>query len=49
VRDTHRDLAAWVFQTDLKTGGGMTVGDTRGTIVEVVSEPATLPLPFSMY
>jgi hypothetical protein len=27
-----------VFQSDLKTSGGATVGGARGTIVEVVSE-----------
>jgi hypothetical protein len=29
---------ARVFQSGLKTGGGMTVGGARGTIVEVTSE-----------
>jgi hypothetical protein len=27
-----------VFQSGLKTGGGATMGDARGTIVEVASE-----------
>jgi hypothetical protein len=29
---------ARVFQSDLKTGGGVTAGGVRGIIVEVVSE-----------
>jgi hypothetical protein len=29
---------ARVFQSDLKTGGGVTVGGARGTIAEVASE-----------
>jgi hypothetical protein len=29
---------ARVFQSGLKTGGGMTVGGARGTIAEVASE-----------
>jgi hypothetical protein len=29
---------ASVFQSDLKTGGGAMTGDTRDTIVDVVSE-----------
>jgi hypothetical protein len=29
---------ARIFQSDLKTGGGMTAGSARGTIAEVVSE-----------
>jgi hypothetical protein len=50
---------ARVFQSGLKTGGCMTtggregyVGDkfkTDGSIRWVASDPATLPLPFSMY
>jgi hypothetical protein len=29
---------ARISQSDLKTGGGVTTGDTRGTIAEVASE-----------
>jgi hypothetical protein len=29
---------ARVFQSELKTGGGVTVGDARGTIAEVTLE-----------
>jgi hypothetical protein len=29
---------AWVFQSDLNTGGGTMTGGARGTIVEVASE-----------
>jgi hypothetical protein len=42
VRDTRRDLAAasWarISQSGLKTGGGVTAGGARDTIMEVVSK-----------
>jgi hypothetical protein len=31
-------ILARVFQSGLKTGGGVTIGGARGTIVEVASE-----------
>jgi hypothetical protein len=40
---------ARVSQSGLKTGGGATAGGARGTITEVTSDPATLPLPFLVY
>jgi hypothetical protein len=40
---------ARVSQSGLKTDGGTTVGGARGTLVEATSDPAILPLPFSMY
>jgi hypothetical protein len=42
VRDTRRDLAAAsrarISQSGLKTGGGVTAGGARDTIMEVVSK-----------
>jgi hypothetical protein len=35
--DVEASLAR-VFQSDLKTGGGVTMGGARGTIAEVTSE-----------
>jgi hypothetical protein len=51
---------ARVSQSSLTTGGGVMTGGARGTIVEVAlktdrsmrwatSDPATVPLMFSMY
>jgi hypothetical protein len=38
-----------ISQSGLNTGGGATAGGACGIIAEAASDPATLPLPFSMY